>query len=128
ARGDQRLLVGLAAADGVCPEAIEDPALPAALEELDLGDVVERAAPRKAGADHEGGEEAAVVGRDDQRAAGPAALAAAARQAHGDEKAGLEDRARDHVERAVHAVLPREAVVAEDPLLVHSRLRKHGGG
>src|SRR5262249_17314245 len=127
-RGDQGLLVRLAAADGIRAQAIEDPPLPAALEELDLGDVVERAAPRKAGADHEGVEEAAVGGGDDQRPTNPPVLAADPRQAQVDEEAGLEDRPGDDVERAVHAVLPREAVVPEEGLLVHSRLRKHAGG
>src|SRR5918995_1126840 len=44
AGGGQRLRVRLSAPDGVGAEAVEDPALPALLEELDLGDIVERPA------------------------------------------------------------------------------------
>ena len=68
AGGLHRLLVGLAAADREGAEPGEDPALPAALEQLDLGDVVHRPPPGQAAADREGVEEAAVVGGDDQAA------------------------------------------------------------
>ena len=107
------------AADRVGAEPVEDPALPALLEELDLGDVVERAPPGKRGADHERVEEAAVVGRDDQRALDLAVLAPDAREPEVEEEERDEDQAREEVERAVDAVLAREAVVAEQPLLVH---------
>ena len=120
AGGDQGLLVGLAAAHRVGAEPVEDPALPALLEELDLGDVVEGPAPRQRGADHERVEEAAVVGRDDQRALDLAVLAPDAREPEVEEEEGDEDQAREEVERAVDAVLTREAVVAEQPLLVHA--------
>ena len=60
-------LVGLAAADREGAEPGEDPALPALLEQLDLGDVLDRPPPRQQRADHERVEEAAVVGGDDQR-------------------------------------------------------------
>ena len=71
AGGDQSC-VRLSAPDGVGAEAVEDPALPAPLEELDLRHVVEPAGATEAGADHERVEEAAVVRGDDQ---GPLDLA-----------------------------------------------------
>jgi hypothetical protein len=46
-RGDQGLLVGSAAPHRIGAEAVQDPALPSLLEELDLGDVVKGAAPGK---------------------------------------------------------------------------------
>src|SRR5262249_16713116 len=76
ARGDEGVLVGLAAPDRIGAEAVQDPALPALLEELDLGDVVQGPAPGERRADHEGVEEAAVIRRDDQRALHLAVLAA----------------------------------------------------
>ena len=66
-RGDQGLLVRLASPHGIGAEPVEDPALPAPLEELDLRHVVEGPAERERGADHKRVEEAAVVGDDDQR-------------------------------------------------------------
>ena len=47
ARGLHRGLVGLAAADREGAEAVEEPALPALLEQLDLGDELDLAAPRQ---------------------------------------------------------------------------------
>ena len=76
ARGLERLRVGLAAADRVGAEAVEDPALPGRLEQLDLGDVVHRPPPGQHRAEHERVEEAAVVGGDDQAALDAGVLAA----------------------------------------------------
>src|SRR5204862_941526 len=73
-----RVLIRLAAADRKGAEAREDPALPAAFEELDLGDVVHRPPPGQGTTDREGVEEAAVVGGDDQAAPEPGVLAAGA--------------------------------------------------
>ena len=85
-RGDQGLLVRLASADGIGAEPVEDPALPAPLEELDLRHVVEGPPERERGADHERVEEAAVVGGDDQRPLDLPVLAADPRQPEVDEE------------------------------------------
>ena len=79
-------LVRLAAADREGAKAAEDPALPALLEELDLGDELDRAAPRQERADHERVEEAPVVGGDDQAALEAGVLAALALEAEPDEE------------------------------------------
>src|SRR5204862_2701205 len=66
ARCRHRLFVRLTALDRERAETIQKPALPALLEELLLRDEVDR--PPNATADHERVEEAAVVGREDDRA------------------------------------------------------------
>src|SRR4029450_7505717 len=90
-------------------------------EELDLGDVVERAPPRERGPDHERVEEAAGVGRDDQRPLHPAVFAADPREPEVDEEEGNQDQTDEEIERAIDAVLTREAVIGEQPLLVHAK-------
>ena len=66
ARGVHRGAVAGAAVDGEGAERVEDPGLPALLEQLALGHVVD--GPAHEHADHERVEEAAVVGREQQRA------------------------------------------------------------
>ena len=87
-----RFLVGLAAADREGAEAGEEPALPAALEELHLGDVVHRPPPGQGAADHERVEEAAVVGGDDQASLDAAVLAPGPHEAEVDEAEGRHQR------------------------------------
>jgi len=81
ARRVHRQLVRLAAAYREGAEPREQPALPATLEQLDLGHVVHRPPPGQRGADREGVEEAAVVGGDDKSAADAAILAPGAAEA-----------------------------------------------
>ena len=97
ARRRHRVLVGLAAPDREGPEARQQPALPALLEQLDLGDVVHRPPPGQRDADHERVEEAAVVGGDDQRTADPGVLAADAREPEPEQKARLQHEPREPV-------------------------------
>ena len=104
ARRLHRVLVGLAAADREGAEAGEDPALPAALEELDLGDVVHRPPPGQGAADREGVEEAAVVGGDDQAALEAGVLAAGPGVAEVDEEERGHEDPRQDVEDRVYAV------------------------
>ncbi len=90
-RGLHRHLVGLAAADREGAEPREQPPLPAALEQLDLGDVVHRPPPGQRGADREGVEEAAMVGGDDQ----PAADAVRTRDRSGEPEVDEEERGHE---------------------------------
>src|SRR6478672_1940834 len=111
-------LVGLPAADGERADAGENPPLPAALEELDLGDVLHRPPPREGRPDHEGVEEAAVVGGDDQPALdAPEVLAAGPREAEPDQERRLEDHACDEVDQPVDAAAAGVVVVAPEPRL-----------
>ncbi len=97
------------------------------LEQLDLGHVLHRAAPRKRGGDHERIEEAPVVRGDDQPAPDPAqVLAAGAREAQPDEEGGLQDQAGQQVEKPVDAVLARIGVVALEALLADHLVRARG--
>ena len=121
AGGLHRVLVGLAAADREGAEPGEDPALPAALEELDLGDVVHRPPPGQGAADHERVEEAAVVGGDDQAALDAAVLAAVAGVAEVDEEERRHEDPGQQVERPVDAVTARVVVVALETLGGHLR-------
>ena len=114
-----RVLVGLATADREGAEAREDPALPAALEELDLGDVVHRPPPGQGAADREGVEEAAVVGGDDQAALEPGVLAAGADVAEVVRKKGVMKILREDVEDRVYAVLAGVLVVRLEAIGVH---------
>ena len=89
--------------------AFSSPRLPALLEQLALGHVVDGAAHERA--DHEGVEEAAVVGGQDQRAAAGQVLAADALHAEVDQEERHEDRPERPVQEGVHA--PREAALAK---------------
>jgi hypothetical protein len=82
---------------------------------------MERAPPGQGGADHERVQEAAVVGRDDQRPGDLAVLPPDPREPEVGEEDREEDQAREPIERTVHAVLAREAVIGEQSLLVHAR-------
>ena len=64
-----------------------------------------------------------MVGGDDQRAPHPGVLATDPREPEVDEEEGLEEGAGEHVQGAVDAVLARESVVAEQPLLIHGAER-----
>ncbi len=90
--GLDRGLVRLAAADREGAEAAEDPALPALLEQLDLGDELNRAAPGQERADHEGVEKAPVVGGDDEPALDARVLATLAIEAKPDEEERQEEQ------------------------------------
>ena len=107
-RGGHRLVVGLAAPDREGAHAVEEPADQRVLEQLALGDEVDRAA--EAAADHERVEEAAVVGREDHAAVRDVG-AAAAPQPEVDLDRRLEDEARRPVDVAVHAATARALVV-----------------
>ena len=78
-RGGHRLLVGLAAPERERAERVQEPAHQAVLEQLALGDEVDR--PPQAAADHERVEEAAVVRGEDQRPVGGEVLAPVAAEA-----------------------------------------------
>jgi hypothetical protein len=108
-RGLHRLGVGLGAADRESAQRVEDPALPAPVEQLALGHEVHR--PAHADADHERVEEAAVVGGQDHAALGRHVLAADARHAEVQLQRGLQERAHDPVEDRLHAALAGAAVV-----------------
>ena len=116
ARRDQDLLVGLAAAHRVGAEPVEQPALPTALEELDLGDELQAAAPGQRHADHEGVEEGAVVGGDDQRPLDLGVLAPVAGEAQIQVERRLQNQPRQVIDQAVRAALARIAVISEQPL------------
>ena len=73
------------------------------LEQLPLGHVVDGPAHERA--DHEGVEEAAVVGGQQQRAAARQVLAADALHAEVDEEERHEDRPERPVENGVHAAV-----------------------
>src|SRR5262249_54533016 len=106
-----RVLVGLAATNRKGAEPPEQPSLPAALEQLDLGDVVHRAPPGEGAADREGVEEAAVVGGDEQAALDAGVLAAGARVAEVGEEERRHQDAGKQVERGVDAVAAGVLVV-----------------
>ena len=95
--GLHRLPIAGAAVDGEGAEAVQQPRLPALLEQLALGHVVDGTAHQRA--DHEGIEEAAVVGGQQQRAAARQVLAADTLQAEVDEEEGQQDRTQRPVQR-----------------------------
>ncbi len=76
ASGSHRLLVAVATIDRKGPKAVEQPSLPATLEQLALGHVVD--GPTRQRADHERVEEAAVVGREQHGAGAGDVLASEA--------------------------------------------------
>src|SRR3954452_15029659 len=110
AAGGHRLLVGLAALDRERTQAIEDPALPALVEQLLLRHEVDR--PADAAADQERVEEAAVVGREDDRALLGNVLASATLE----REVELDRQAKDGPDRPedglVHALPARALVIA----------------
>jgi hypothetical protein len=104
-RGRHRLGVAGAAVDGEGAERVQQPRLPAPREQLALGDVVDGAARQRA--DHEGVEEAAVVGGEQQWPAARDVLGADALQAQVQEKEGQQHRAHGPVDQRADAVLAR---------------------
>ena len=90
--GLEHRAVGVAAVDRERAERVEDPGLPALLEELPLGDVVHR--PPGDRRDHERVQERAVVGGEDDRAVLRDVLAADARQPEVQVEERLQERAR----------------------------------
>src|SRR3954454_9004786 len=109
ARGRHRLLVGLAALDREGAEPVEQPALPALVEELLLRHEVDGAANEAA--DEEGVEKAAVVGREDDRTLLRDVLAAGALEREVDLDRGAKDDARGPEDERVHALLARALVI-----------------
>ena len=89
---------------GNAPSALSNQPCQLALEQLPLGDVVQRPAGDRR--DHEWVQERAVVGRDDHRPLGGDVLAADARQAEVDVEERLEDRPDEPVDDRLHALLP----------------------
>jgi hypothetical protein len=102
---------------GIGAEAVEKPALPALLEQLDLGDVVDRPLPGQQDPDHERVEEAAVIGRDDQAPIDPGVLAAEPVEAEPDQHRRLQDQPGEEVDDPVDPLAASEVVVGGDPLL-----------
>ena len=96
-----RLLVGLATPHGEGAERVQNPGLPARLEELLLGHEVR--GPPDADSDHERVEEAAVVRRQQNAALAGAVLASDARDAEVDEHQRLQNGAHGPIHERVHA-------------------------
>jgi hypothetical protein len=116
-RGLHRRLVGLTAADRESAQARKQEALPALLEQLDLGYELHPAPPGHQDPDHERVEEAAVVGRDDHSSAHPRVLAARALDPQPDQESRREQQPREVIEKAAGAALTRVAVEAVEALL-----------
>jgi hypothetical protein len=104
ASGRHRFRVARAAVDRKGAERTEHPRLPALREQLALGHVIDGAAGERP--DHERVEEAAVVGRQQQRSGAWDMLGALAPQPEADEEGGQQHDARGPVQNGVHA--PRE--------------------
>src|SRR5436305_3808650 len=115
-----RVLVGLAATDREGAEARAYPALPAALEALDLGDVVQRPPPGQGSADREGVEEAAVVGGDNQATLEPGVLATGADVAEIDQEEGGHEDPGEDVQDRIDAVLAGVVVVRLEAVRGHA--------
>ena len=101
ARGGHRVAVARAAIDRERAERVQHPRLPALLEQLALGHVVDGAAHERA--DHERVEEAAVVGGQQQRPAARQVLAADPLQAEVDEEERHEHAPQGPVDDRVDA-------------------------
>ena len=101
--GVHRLAVAGAAVHGKRAEGIEQTGLPGLLEQLALGHVVDGPALERA--DHEGIEEAAVVGREQQRSAAGKMLAPDPLEAEVDEEERHQHRAQRPVQQRVHALV-----------------------
>ncbi len=99
--GRHRFDVARTAVDREGAERAEHPRLPALCEQLALGDVIDR--PTRERTDHERVEEAAMVGREQQRAGAWNVLGAIALQTEIDEEERQQDRPRRPVENRVHA-------------------------
>jgi hypothetical protein len=123
-----RGLVRLPAPDREGAEPREQPADPAALEQLDLGEELHSTPPWQQRADHERVEEAAVVGGDDHPALHPRVLAADALEPEPHEQRGHEQQPRHVVEEPVRTVAARVGVVALEALpadhLIAARRRR----
>ena len=112
----ERLAVRLPPANRIGAEAIEDPALPGRLEQLDLGDVVHRPSPGEHRPEHERVQEAAVIGGDDQAAVDARVLLAEPLEPEPDQEGRLQEEPGDEVDDPVDALRPRVVVIGADPV------------
>ena len=110
AGGLHRLLVGLAAANRKGAERVEEPAHPAALEELALRDEVDGAP--EAYADDPGVKEAAVVRSDDHAAAGGDVLAPDPLEPEEQHEQRLQHDARGPVDERIDPSRARARVIS----------------
>ena len=123
AGGVHHLLVRLAAPDRECAERVQQPTLPALLEQLALGDEVH--GPAQADPDDERVEEAAVVRGEQDRAAARDVLAAEARRPEPDVDCRLQEAAHDPVDEAIYAAPARAVVVARERAVAVGRVPHH---
>jgi hypothetical protein len=102
ASGGHRLFVTATAIDRKSSKAVEQPGLPATLEQLTLGHVVDR--PPRQRADHERIEKATVVGREQYWAGAGDVLASEAGDTKVEQEEGDQDRSHKPVEHRVDAM------------------------
>ncbi len=120
--GRDHLAVGRAAVDRKGAERIEPPAHETLAEEFLLGHVVHR--PPRHRRDHEGVQEAAVVGRDNHRPFGGNVLAPDPAHTEVGQEKGLEEPANQPVDKRVDTDLARARV---QHLMVHRTWRTRCG-